>query len=1091
MATRIREYNIYGRKKLPRNKWGLLDQNTNSIDSSVLGGGLSLGSNSGLGSGSNSPVGDTMVSISEFVGATATEDGVSGLVPAPLAGQDQYFLQGNKNWTYIPAFKWLKEWPEGTGIAKRGLGIDGDFNVSNTLSTLNLRVEGAAHFWSLIIDEVKANGGQVLVSPSIFHVDWVGSLVTYNTINLTNENLKTLLNNRADIYNAVKKNNITEFRARRLYQRNDDGSKRIVNEVWPGDMLRCKTFNIEENGKYNDISNTDYWSFVLDTGIGTYIDGDGIERDAFYIDLVYSAKDGSGKIYPIDTTFYISAQKPIIPDSTTEVSNILELKKVSQQVLTGSYSGQEEQLDGQELIDVQNAVIQIRGISDQIQGITGKYATNSIDRNTIIQANKILAFTSDGTLPDDEDNMSQLIVNGNLLDNNPQTPSDLEMNTLTEMSAGVIGADTKEPEGSLKVDRHHAIQITLPEGAVTERDFIAAEDIKDADGKVMIPAGEVIKVGTILPSDGTLIDIPKVDNVVEEVKPGHGKPIEFIPINESQINGETNETQNGTSRDIDKTVNYNTLTEWKFGYGVFSCHIGDNLSCLGHLWNNDRKNAIVISSTTPIDPDLTPPSMAQYTNIDRFGESISNFRITSISPSGNEFTGSFLVNYDNKYIDVNDRINMFMTDITSGLETVGIHLNGENSTITLVGSVNLKQHSSESYDTLNVFDNLNTKRVEITPLQIPARSSVDSGIADDTKHPFKGVDATKNATSEYIDYSEGWYDWSYYKRYYLNNYSVTFTLSASLGYLQQQSSLDIRNLALTLYAFTYFNGSQYISDHGDGTKQNVSALTCKIKRDGIVVKTIDLKNNTGLIVTGLDKDIVNINVNSAIVDNYTIPTTGVYSVEVTITFIVHAYAFTKGLGKNKIKNPYYKINTGINGSIYSFIEKTPSGAQKDGYGRNIYNDMTSAKMTIGNNGLVFAGNNSRYFYAATDGYDLKWDDYSITIDSTNGIRTNGGLFNIPSASNTAIPLWADVVICPSGDYYVQLPNAAKYGIGRQLTITGPNGVKVLTYNTDYMMKPTSAGSDNIGVIEFGDSKLTNKNCMILVSIGGGGWIISN
>lgn len=1082
MATRVRDYNIYGRKKLPRNKWGLLDQNTDSTESSVFGG--------GLGSGSSSAVGGTMVSISEFVGATATEDGVSGLVPAPLAGQDQYFLQGNKNWTYIPAFKWLKEWPEGEGLEKRGLGIDGDFNVSNTLSTLNLRVGGAAHFWSLIIDEVRANGGQVLVSPSLFHVDWVGSLVTYNTITLTNENLKTLLTNRADIYNAVKTNNITEFRARRLYQRNDDGSKRIINEVWPGDMLRCKTFNIEENGKYDNVSNTDYWSFVLDTGLGTYIDGDGIERDAFYIDLVYSAKDGNGKIYPIDTTFYMSGQSAAIPDSYSEVSNILELKKVSQQVLTGDYAGQEEQLDGQELIDVQNAVIQIRGISDQVQGITGKYSTNSIDRNNLVQANKILAFASDGTLPNDADNMIQLIATGKLLNNNPQTPSELGMNILSKSAAAVIGTDIDKAEGSLRIDKNDRIDITLPEGTITEREFIAAEDLKDKDGKVVIPKDGIVGKDRVLPNDWTLVDIPKVDRVFEVVEAGQELPTTIVPANESEINGETNETDNGTSRDIDKTIDYNSLTEWKFGYGVFSCHIGDNLACLGHLWNNDRQNAIVLSSTTPIDPDLTPPSMAQYNNIDRFGKSISNFRLTCISASGNEFTGSFLVNYNNKYIDVNDRINMFMTDITTGLETVGIHLSGEESTITLVGSVNLRQHSADSYDTLNVFDNLNTKRVEITPLKIPARSSVESGIVDGTKHTFKGVDATKNATSGYIDFTEGWHDWEYYKRYYLNNYSISFTISTSLGYLQQESYLDLRNLALTLYAFTYFNGNKYISDHGDGTQQKVSVLTCKIKRDGIVVQTLDLKNNPGLIITGLDKDLININMNNAIVDNYPVPANGVYSVEINVTFIVHAHAYTKGRFKAKIKNPYYKINTGINGSIYSYVEKTPSGAQKDAYGRNIYSDMTSAKMTIGNNGLVFSGNNSRYFYTATDGYDFKWDEYGITIDSTNGVRINGGLFNLPSAVNTGLPLWADVVICPTGSYYVILPDATKYGIGRHLTIMGPDGVRVSAYNTQRIIKQNKGSVSSETSIPFGNSLLTNGYCMLLVCTGAG-WIIAN
>jgi hypothetical protein len=34
-----------------------------------------------------------------MVGATATEDGISGLVPTPLSGQQNLYLQGNGTWS--------------------------------------------------------------------------------------------------------------------------------------------------------------------------------------------------------------------------------------------------------------------------------------------------------------------------------------------------------------------------------------------------------------------------------------------------------------------------------------------------------------------------------------------------------------------------------------------------------------------------------------------------------------------------------------------------------------------------------------------------------------------------------------------------------------------------------------------------------------------------------------------------------------------------------------------------------------------------------------------------------------------------------
>ena len=40
---------------------------------------------------------------SNFIGATAVTDGVSGLVPAPLAGQETYVLSGNGTWVPGPS----------------------------------------------------------------------------------------------------------------------------------------------------------------------------------------------------------------------------------------------------------------------------------------------------------------------------------------------------------------------------------------------------------------------------------------------------------------------------------------------------------------------------------------------------------------------------------------------------------------------------------------------------------------------------------------------------------------------------------------------------------------------------------------------------------------------------------------------------------------------------------------------------------------------------------------------------------------------------------------------------------------------------
>ena len=1097
MADRTRKYDIYGRKKLPRNKWGLLgDEGTNG---SIFNGGGGSSSSSAF---DTIPIGDIMTSLETFKGATETEDGYKGLVPAPLAGMHQYYyLGGNGEWGYIPAAKWFKEWPESEGLEKRGLSIDGDFNVTKTLSTLNLRVEGQAHFWSLIIDEVKANGGQVMVSPSLFFVDHVGSIIPYDTINVTDSNILTLFKARPDIYNAIKANNIASFRARRLYMRCDDGSKRTKNEVNVFDMMRCKTFNINDGTSYN-VKNTDYWSFVIKVDEEPYIEidntGQQIEREAFYIDLVYSMRTSAGKIIPIGSMLYTDGHTIDIPDTYTEVSNILELKKVSQQVLTGDYAGEEEQLDGQELIDVQNKVIQIRGINDAITSMIGNASTNNVSVTNLPRTARQMNYLASGdTSGFHDDEYAQVILDGTFPLDDTDSPQGLDLLQAERAVNGTVsGGDRFIPSSRLIIDKADQVDIVVEEDTVLPRDFIAAEDLEDGNGTVIFDAGDTVPSGTTTLDRWKLIDIEPIDDVFEEIDPKDGSdPVVVIPTNETEINTQTDNTSTGLSRDREnETTNYAEQTEWAFGYGIFTCHEGDQLACLGHLYDTDRQNAIVLSANTPIDPELVAPCIAQYSGIDRFGESISKFRMTSIAANGNEFTGSFLVSYNDgntlKYIDVNDRINMFMTDITSGLEKVGIHLDGDNSTITLVGNVDLRQHSNDNYDTLNVYDYVGTKRVEITPLKIPSRVAADSPIADVSKCQFNTVSATKNATSNYVQYDNGYYDWVYYRHYRLNNYEVNLTTSANLGYLSMNSVIDIRNLDLTFYAKAYFCGNKYVTDHGNGTQQKLTQLTFILKRDGIQVTSVNLLNNSSLNVSGLDKEQVTIKITNAVLDNYGAPNSGTtlysgtYTCELQFKFLVHAHYYDTGLFTKKVENPYYKINAGLSGSVECLSQRAIA----------VNDNMNNTKMTIGNNGLVFAGNNSRYVYIATDGYDMKWDDLQLSMDSTNGIRKNGGYRKITGTNS--INTKDDVVECSkSGSGYdVTLPSAEDYGIGRILFVSAFQGLKLKRKGTDYIYHTTSDGTQTKITIEFGGGSGDNntvvmpKYTVTLIS-GGKGWYI--
>ena len=362
--SRERHYNDfipYNRPKLKRNKYGLLD-----INSSVSNGSSLFGSNEAA-----AQVGVDMSSFSDFKGATRSEAGLRGLVPAPEAGQNEYYyLRGNGQWDYIPAAKWFKEFPEGAGFEKTGLTIDGDLDVKKTISTVNLNVTGAAHFWSLIIDKVKSTGGQLIVSPGSFHVDYVSKDIIYHEVFSEDEKedcLYELLAARKDISNIFRACGVEYIKCRRLYQRCDDGAKSITNEVEIGDMLRCRSFNVAA-GVYRNVSNKDYWTFVVDKGEGEYTDDQNEVHKALYIDIAYTLRLQNGHNLPLGTKLKKDGTY-VIPENYKEVDDIIDLKKVSNDVLQGSRNVEEEWLDQEELKEVTDKVIKIRGIEDQISDL--------------------------------------------------------------------------------------------------------------------------------------------------------------------------------------------------------------------------------------------------------------------------------------------------------------------------------------------------------------------------------------------------------------------------------------------------------------------------------------------------------------------------------------------------------------------------------------------------------------------------------------------------------------------------------------------------------------------------------------------------
>lgn len=662
-----------------------------------------------------------------------------------------------------------------------------------------------------------------------------------------------------------------------------------------------------------------------------------------------------------------------------------------------------------------------------------------------------------------------------------------------DLTRQIISMDDRiDADSGLLIEGGSGSKIVLAKDTISEKQFIAADDLINEDtGLVEFNKGDIIPIGTEFKGDWLIKDTESIDLVFDKDDEGNITP--SSTENEEQINNGTDDTYTGKDRNTNSNLeeNYDARTEWVFGYVSSEDYAldfdkDDDLCCLGHLWDQTRQNAIVLSALKPIDQQLKAPAMAQYNNIDTFGISISDYRMTAIAANGNEFIGSFLINYNDTYMDINERINLFINDINTGLEAVGIHLDGENSTITLVGSVDLKQHSSNSYDTLNVFDNKNTKRVEITPFNIPMRNAAGSNI-DITTKKFKYTSTSKTAPKSYVTYDRWkdwdgifWYSWVY--MYELKSYTVSLSSSVDLGYINANSTIDLSKLSLHFYNDLYVVGSILTSDHGTG-KQAITTLNYTLKKNGVAIpgkNKISLLNNSNLSINGINTADIAMTISSTFLDDYIISESANYSLEINVAGNVYGYKTCPWY----YKNYYYKIYSGLNGTVSLSVGKNLNS-----------NNMDDMKLTIGTNGLSFVGNNSRYFYTATDGYEMKWDDASIAIDSTNGVRINK-LYQVVS-DTTIIQRKYDIVICnyASDGYKVYLPSAVEFGNGRTLTVIAFQGLILKASGTDTIRVPLATTVAESQVIEFGRSTITgslqmSKYNVQLISANAGWYIVS-
>lgn len=102
-----------------------------------------------------------------------------------------------------------------------------DYLKSKDITVENLTVTKAAHFFKLIIDEIKASQGQIIITPANATIDYV---------EVVDQGWK-------------------------CYFKATDGDKKIYQNFQEGDQVVCQTFNLAEGTNY-DASNKFYWALV-------------------------------------------------------------------------------------------------------------------------------------------------------------------------------------------------------------------------------------------------------------------------------------------------------------------------------------------------------------------------------------------------------------------------------------------------------------------------------------------------------------------------------------------------------------------------------------------------------------------------------------------------------------------------------------------------------------------------------------------------------------------------------------------------------------------------------------------------------------
>ena len=461
----------------------------------------------GGGSGGNSVLPDV------FTGATAVNPGKQGLVPQPLAGQDTLFLKGNGIWDKV--FKNIREDEEGNiyidgkatkfgspiylndifsnstdpdeNLRKIGfhdnvkfyknLEVNGksDFTgdiTANNIKVDNLTVNKLAHFFQLVIDEVKSSQGQIIISDAHAKIDYVEKINGYT----------------------------------RLYWRTDSENQNdiITSYMVPGDQILCQTFNkVKQEYNGEDVlqypNNKYYWVVCANVAACKKIlvpDADGILGEMHVYMYVEIADDDTES--PKDGNF-----DPEIGDEIVQLGHRYDSTERQSAIIISAYNNaylDKEikapaivQYDGINDFDLKSHRLNV--ISKGLNRFLGSYLTPDGETDIVDKIGNIETTTSNrfSELQQTIDGITSTVSNN-------KTSIDTLTGKVTENTTNISKIDQKADKIQTTVTKIEGDYVTSSQLSQTSDEILAAVGktyIKIEDGKVIINAAVDEKTGEI------------------------------------------------------------------------------------------------------------------------------------------------------------------------------------------------------------------------------------------------------------------------------------------------------------------------------------------------------------------------------------------------------------------------------------------------------------------------------------------------------------------------------------------------------------------------------------------------------------------